>query len=452
MNHKKKWIILPVEVKVRDLESRILLALFFIQKGYGVILGSHLQINRHIDLLPGGIYFDKSIAKNKLDHFKKIREKFRIVALDEEGLSSLNNERQYINQRISRESLKLTDIFFTWGLSEKEMIKEKYPDTSCRIIAIGNPRLDLYRRELIGLYKDRTNKITQEYGNYILMPSNFSIMNEAQIDATLTKLKNLGRIQNEEDKKYYLERFEYQKKILSSFVKIAKNLSDSLMDRKIIVRPHPSENINEWKRILVNHSNILVVYNESIAPWILASDMVIHSSCTTGLEAFLLGKPVISYVPDPNHEISKHISNSLSCCFQSDDNLIEWVKKFFIGINTMPNNLEKQKIIGKHISSLNGKYSVELITREIEKIQISKEILEISLFKIRLIKFKSNLSSVLYRLYNYISFNSRFLKFPDTNAYELKTKMDQLILLLGSDDNVSIDKIDKNLFCLTKHN
>ena len=190
------------------------------------------------------------------------------------------------------------------------MIKEKYPDTSCRIIAIGNPRLDLYRKELIGLYKDRTNRIKQNYGNFILMPSNFSIKDESHFDTVLNKLINLGRIKNEEDKKYYLERFEYQKKILSSFVKIAKKLSVSLMDRKIIVRPHPSENINEWKRLLVNHSNIMVVYNENVAPWILASDMVIHSSCTTGLEAFLLGKPVISYVPDPNHEIAKQISNA----------------------------------------------------------------------------------------------------------------------------------------------
>ena len=51
-----KWIIIPIEVKVRDCDSRLLLASEAINNGFNVIAGDQRQIVKHIDNLPRSIY------------------------------------------------------------------------------------------------------------------------------------------------------------------------------------------------------------------------------------------------------------------------------------------------------------------------------------------------------------------------------------------------------------
>ena len=44
--------------------------------------------------------------------------------------------------------------------------------------------------------------------------------------------------------------------------------------------------------------NLIIEAEGPVHPWILASKLVIHQNCTTGMEAFAAGKNVINYVPD----------------------------------------------------------------------------------------------------------------------------------------------------------
>ena len=72
-------------------------------------------------------------------------------------------------------------------------------------------------------------------------------------------------------------------------------LSKEFGDHTIIVRPHPSENHEPWVEISEDLPNVKVLYEGSINEWALAADVVIFNNCTTGVEAFLLERPVISY-------------------------------------------------------------------------------------------------------------------------------------------------------------
>ena len=65
----------------------------------------------------------------------------------------------------------------------------------------------------------------------------------------------------------------------------------------IIVRPHPMEDFTSYERAFSSYPNIHVVHEGNIIKWLLAADIIIHNGCTSGIEGFLLEKPIISYLP-----------------------------------------------------------------------------------------------------------------------------------------------------------
>ena len=89
-----------------------------------------------------------------------------------------------------------------------------------------------------------------------------------------------------------------------------------------------------------NIPNIKVVYKDSIAPWILGSKAVVHSSCTSGIEAYLMGKPVISYLPKTDKSriniLGNQVSNKCYNISMVKDLLNKWMvenKNFSNSIN-----------------------------------------------------------------------------------------------------------------------
>lgn len=68
-------------------------------------------------------------------------------------------------------------------------------------------------------------------------------------------------------------------------IRLAKN------GQKVIVRPHPSENIEIWKKYTKNYSKkIKIIRSGNVLSWILAAKLLIHNGCTTAIEALFLKK------------------------------------------------------------------------------------------------------------------------------------------------------------------
>ena len=81
------FIILPIETKVREFHAKLLLSCVAAEAGLRVILGDQNEILRYLNHLPRGIYIDKSVARTKIEKFRKnARMGNRVVAWCEEGL------------------------------------------------------------------------------------------------------------------------------------------------------------------------------------------------------------------------------------------------------------------------------------------------------------------------------------------------------------------------------
>ena len=144
----------------------------------------------------------------------------------------------------------------------------------------------------------------------------------------------------------------------------------------IIIRPHPSEDPEHWRNLAKNTPNVILQSKGDIASWIVGSKAVIHSSCTTGMEAFILGKPVLSFLPYTDHEYSTQISNKVSKICKDEDGILSSLQEILDG-KELSNYSKKDcyEYLKKHIENLKGSSSWDLISSEFESFDVPEETL-----------------------------------------------------------------------------
>ena len=76
----------------------------------------------------------------------------------------------------------------------------------------------------------------------------------------------------------------------------------------LVVRPHPGEKPSTWEQILAAIPNGRLIARSDPHPWILGAKLLVHSGCTTGLEAVLLGTPAIDIMPTDHPTCDRIVS------------------------------------------------------------------------------------------------------------------------------------------------
>ena len=115
-----------------------------------------------------------------------------------------------------------------------------------------------------------------------------------------------------------------------------------------------------------------VIYEGSVLPWILASDVLIHNSCTTGLEAYLLGRPVVAYCPVTSEVFDSVLPNAVSIRTTTADELMGMLER----ILREPDNMRREKLRGpkseslarRYIASFEGPFASERIVSELKNL------------------------------------------------------------------------------------
>jgi len=471
----RKWLLLPVEVKAREFASRLFLAGIAAEEGYGVIFGYQSRfmkyfINDHLkNKLPKGIYLDKSIASNKIDILQKIRNLGHIIAsLDEEGFAFRKENLYFLNARLSTETIGLTSHIYAWGTEMSEAILNRFPVAADKLMVTGNPRFDLLRPEFLPFYANAVQRILQKYYDYILIPSNFAAAINASGDQFLLKQAEVyGHIRTKQDRDYLLELIDYTKNNYKKFKEAILTLSDLFQGINFIIRPHPADNHHCWEKLADIKKNIKIVYEGSITPWLLGAKAVVHHGCTTGVEAYLLGVPSISYLPYENNFFDSSISNRINLKIYKFSILKDCINKIvtdghfsFYSGDTLSRSSSK-----RFIASLDGKYSAEKIVEALLKIDIPDDDLIWDDKK----KFKAiirkHLPPEVVKIYhklmwrnnikadkNTLKFSENHVKqkYPGSDLNEVKEIMNKFSNITGRFNSLKIKNLDDDLFLIYK--
>jgi surface carbohydrate biosynthesis protein len=158
----RRWLLVPIETKVRELDGKTLFTCVAAEAGYGVIRG-HKAFCKDLSDKPRGILVDKSVFATKSRLFLRNREQGnRGVAWCEEGLV-VPSTHHYVEDRVSPECLAALDLFIAWGPNQAEAILKKNPDA--RIAVCGNPRMDALRPEFREIHRAEAERLRREYGD-----------------------------------------------------------------------------------------------------------------------------------------------------------------------------------------------------------------------------------------------------------------------------------------------
>jgi surface carbohydrate biosynthesis protein len=447
---KLRNIILPSETQSREFDAKLLLACALADLGAEVIVGSRVEIHNAIHRLPrGGLYVAKDF-RTPSNRIFNILKGFghAIVAWDEEAILFFN-QKEFHERRVHAPTLGMVEQLFAWGPENAGYLRSAPGyHSGVPIHIFGNPRIDMLRPELRHFYDTNVAELRRRYGSMILINSNFGKLNHAVSKYVVKpggKDASVGGKINP-----FMERaWTHRMKIFESFKSLVGFLSTALPGHSIIVRPHPAENHQTWKDVGRGMSNVHVVHEGPVQNWLLAADAMIHNSCTTGIEGYLLGSPVISYQPFRDEAVDLQLSNNLGRAATTQDEVLTTISEFASKGTSSDTPNEKTKKLGQYLSGLDGPLATDQIARVLSVVPSGRH--HVALAQRTHAELDARIRSVTKKTLAFLPDhkNSRIYskqRFPDLEVAEVKQKIQSLSTTLDRFHTCDAVALGTNIF------
>jgi surface carbohydrate biosynthesis protein len=380
MATNKKLLLIPVENQAREQDPKLLLAAVATTRGFSSVFGSRREMEFNIDLFPRSIYLSKSMTVRSLLFFRVARRfNVEIVSWDEEALVHLPPET-YFSRRLDPKAIKYISHLFAWG-DENARLWRLYPalPREIPIDVTGNPRSDLLRPELQPFYHKEVEELKAAYGDFILVNTNFNHVNAFGPDMNLFKLpaktgrrQRFGRAARGMSRTYAEGLRDHKNAVFEDFKRLIPRLEQSFPNHSIVVRPHPTENHDVYRDIAARCRRIYVTNEKSVVPWLLAARAVIHNGCTTGVEAYLVGTPALSYRASINETYDNgfyRLPNRMSHQCFSFEELEALLHKILEGDIRAADGDERKRLADDHLEAQSGPLACERIVDVLEVIE-----------------------------------------------------------------------------------
>jgi surface carbohydrate biosynthesis protein len=352
-------VLLPIETANRELEGKLLLAMFAAERGFRCHIGVMSQIQA-----PGfepAFYISKSVRFAK--QVKLMSDLGHVVvAWDEEGLARFNDQAH--SSRIEPEALQIPSLLLAWGEDNANLWRRHPFYTGTRIVETGNPRIDLLRPELQVLHRAKAGEYRSKYGQFALLSSNFGIVNHFKASGRKPKIS----AKSHDPAAFVAFRAgveRHKRRLFEAFLAAIPELAARLSPFNLVIRPHPSEDHAAWRNAAAGLPNVFVVYEGSVVPWQLAASCLIHNGCTSAVEASVLQLPALSYRPFKDPEFDIALPNLLSEEFEDLPGLARRARQLAGAPKVATTRWRYSNLLKKNIASLEGPLACERIVQEL---------------------------------------------------------------------------------------
>jgi len=374
-----KYLFVPIEVKTRELDSRLFLSLKLISSSnshWNCIIGGYKGLNEHwLQGKYSPFIFVASGIEGSEHFFKYLYEaNGRYVLVDEEGGIFIDAEDKYPRGGFNHPCLKYVERVFFWGQSGRADWQSRHKDLRRdTAIVTGNPRFDLSKPEWHPYYKKISDRAFSQ--PYILINTAFGSVN-ALVDPELEiQFWERSGLLHTEDVRGLMEPLvEYESKQFPLFLSGLSRLFEALPQEQFVIRPHPVEDPRIYHEKFSKYSNVVIIIQSSVQEWLTNAKMVIHNGCTTAVEAYFSDVQPICYAPyiidDQIHKLTFGVSEVVTTyrvLLQAVLNNLNDNKKFMLGRRE-----SISKIVKPHIDNVDT-CSVDKIVCHIDAIEMSKE-------------------------------------------------------------------------------
>lgn len=460
MRTKKPFLLIPVENQVRELDAKLLLACIAARRGLTSIMGPKREVESRIASFPRSVYVAKSMVQGNSKFLRKAGALGHTnVAWDEEALVHLPPET-YFSRRFSPEALAHVSHLFAWGEDNAELWRT-YPElpAGMPIHITGNPRNDLLRPEICAYYEKEVNEIRSTFGEFILINTNFNHVNAFLIGRNLFlptdkpgEEPKFGRAARGMTRDYAEGLRRFKQATFEGFQKLIPMLEKAFPSHRIIVRPHPTESHEAYLQIAEQCERVQVTNKGNVVPWLKAAQALIHNGCTTGVEAYVMRVPAISYrvtVDERYDEGFYALPNQLSHqCFNFSQ-LQQTLGKILAGELNAAGGDKRLSLIDHHLSGIKGPLACERIIDVLEKIvDDSSELPKLHLWG-RLGKWsKATKRRMRQRFKLRVAGSDEFQrhKYPEIYIEEFRSRIARFQQILRTDGNLKVDQIYAKLF------
>jgi hypothetical protein len=168
---------------------------------------------------------------------------------------------------------------------------------------------------------------------------------------------------------------ESQRRAFDAFRRLLPLLAAEFPSHTLVVRPHPSENRDTWRALAKGLKNAVVDAEGNVIEWILAAEVVLHSSCTTGIEAFYLDVPAIGWRNGPDDRFEQPLPNALSLHAFTDGDVMDHVHDAVTrrGGNPMRQDPEAHRIAAENVAGMEGLLACERILEGLDTLDCRRQ-------------------------------------------------------------------------------
>ncbi len=463
----KKRIYLPIEIIIRELDSKLLLGISLLinsNNEWEVIIGNVKKMGSYINRKNKTpfIWLDKGVEINPLKLKKILYNNGRAILLDEEGGVYTRKHKKFPRGLKVNSALQFYEKIFFWGQETYNNWQKLHKNLKAsQLVISGNPRFDLSKKDFINYFKN-LNPCVPNY-KYILISTAFGNGNpHIPIDKNYSvywNKINAGTVNSID-----FEITDYQKRLFEPFLRGIERLVKDFPNEKFILRPHPFENMRSYDKYFKDLKNIDIIYSGPIQDWLPNAKFIIHSGCTTAIEAFFHKLNAICYAPIEGEDNEQFTTFEISDVAEDYEALYNSFKEK-LNENYIDYNLEKKtNFIKYYIHNYGAKNSYEEIIKIID--QITFKYIDIDL------DFKEKIKTLIPDdFYNFLSKSKTFLfkshqqkkfrksmkvldykKFPDLSLKDINIRVTKLLKLLNYDNHIDIIETKPNIFMLKKKN
>lgn len=311
-------VLMPINSFERELACRTVTACNLASSGFQAVIGAKdilyeiAAVSRNVVWLGKEVFAAKPFSiKNKVA--RQLSENGSLIFyLQEEGaMFQIVSWDSQVLEKHSIDKLKNEKIeqLCVWGRKQYLTISRHAPSLKNRIIVTGTPRLDLCGTRYEWLERELVDSYKAALGDYILVCTRFgSVANKSSLHAFFQNKLDPNVVPSfrtrEENTDLWFTKWRRDIHDFAEFIILIKELAATHQKTAIILRPHPSESLAFYRTAFSRFENVIVRRDGNVLPWIRAAKVVVHSNCTTGVEAALCGKSVVNFLPGRRKERS----------------------------------------------------------------------------------------------------------------------------------------------------
>ena len=324
-----RFVYLPIEITVRELDAKLLVAMAALGSGFEVIIGQKWLLEKNISRMPPGLILSKTLTKRDSRAIEKAKQCGYVTAAIDEEMPGLIATQQGLRW-VDAGAVAATDLFLCVGENHRQAMVAKFPEIAGRCRLVGNPRWDLLYAGLREHYRPLAEELRGRYGRFILVNTNSGIVNSAKgsPEKVLESHIRWGKVDlsSEEETRSLEDRRIFREANFAGMKEVMRRLPERFPEHQFVLRPHPNEAVDTWHEFLRDVPRFSIEQQHPAAPWIMAAEALVHTSCTTGVEAYALDRPAICLEPVETEAMRNYLANRINFVAKSVDETLDRVQ------------------------------------------------------------------------------------------------------------------------------